>query len=239
LIEQWLLVAGAALLASTLAAIAGTGGGIILLPVLVAVFGVREAVPMYAVAQFIGNMSRVAFNWRLVELRVVLWFCAGAIPAAALGAWLFTQIPDSQLLRILGGFLVVSVVWRHWRKEPIAPFAARWFAPVGAVFAVVSAIVGSAGPFLAPFYLTFGLVKGAFIGTEALATAVMHVAKLASYQGLGAISADAWLQGALIGPVMVVGSLFGKLILERLSVHHFMRVVEVAILGFGLWFLVK
>jgi uncharacterized protein len=239
LIEQWLLVAGAALLASTLAAIAGTGGGIVLLPVLVAVFGVREAVPMYAVAQFIGNMSRVAFNWRRVELRVVAWFCAGAIPAAVLGAWLFTRIPDSQLLRILGGFLVASVAWRHWRKEPIAPFAVRWFAPIGAVFAVVSAVVGSAGPFLAPFYLTFGLVKGAFIGTEALATAVMHVAKLASYQGLGAISADVWLQGALIGPIMVAGSLFGMLILERLSVRHFMWVVEAAILGFGLWFLVK
>ena len=239
MIEQWLLVVSAALVASSLAAIAGTGGGIILLPVLVAVFGVREAVPMYAVAQFIGNLSRVGFNWALVEFRVVLWFCLGAVPAAALGAWLFTRIPDGQLLRILGAFLVASVIWRHWGNRPPASFSVKRFAPIGAVFAVVSGVVGSAGPFLAPFFLTFGLVKGAFIGTEAFGTAVMHVVKLATYQGFDAITASAWLYGLMIGPVMIIGSLIGKRIVDRLSPRVFTRVVELAILGFGLWFLLQ
>ena len=239
MIEQWLLVAAAALVASGLAAIAGTGGGIILLPVLVAVFGVREAVPMYAVAQFIGNLSRVGFNWRLVQFRVVLWFCLGAVPAAVLGAWLFTRIPDGQLLRILGAFLVASVIWRHWGNRPPASFSVKRFVPIGAVFAVISGIVGSAGPFLAPFFLTFGLVKGAFIGTEALGTAVMHVVKLASYQGFDAISSSTWLYGLLIGPLMIIGSLIGMRITDRLSPRVFTRVVELAILGFGLWFLLQ
>jgi uncharacterized membrane protein YfcA len=44
-------VAFAALAASMIASIAGTGGGIIRLPVLVAVFGVHDAVPMYTLAR--------------------------------------------------------------------------------------------------------------------------------------------------------------------------------------------
>jgi uncharacterized membrane protein YfcA len=227
------------LIASIVAAIAGTGGGIILLPVLVAVFGVREAIPMYAVAQLIGNLSRVTLNRQLVLFPVVFWFCVGAIPFSILGAWLFTKLPDSGLLKILGAFLIFSVMWRHWRGHAITTFSPQWFTPIGAVFSVISAIVGSAGPFLAPFYLSYGLVKGAFIGTEALGTAAMHIVKLASYQGLGAISPAMWLNGVLVGPVMIVGSLVGKSILERLSTQVFMIIIEVAIIGFGLWFLIK
>ena len=103
--EEWLFISLAALVASTVAAIAGTGGGIILLPVLIEAFGVREAVPMYAVVQLIGNMSRVALNRQLIQLPVIFWFCVGAIPFSILGAWLFTKIPDSKLLNIIGTFL--------------------------------------------------------------------------------------------------------------------------------------
>lgn len=110
---------------------------------------------------------------------------------------------------------------------------------IGAVFAVISAITGSAGPFLASFYLSYGLVKGAFIGTEALGTAVMHVMKLDTYHELGAISPAAWLNGIIIGPIMILASYIGKHVLERLSVRTFMIIVEVAIVGFGFWFLSK
>lgn len=132
--EQWLLILSSALIASVVAAIAGTGGGIILLPVLVAIFGVRDAVPMYAVAQLVGNLSRVGFNRRFIQLPVVFWFVAGAIPFSILGAWLFTKLPDTGLLRILGGFLICSVIWRHWRGRLITGFRPHWFAPIVHVF---------------------------------------------------------------------------------------------------------
>lgn len=53
-----LLVALAALVASTLAGITGFGGAAVLLPVLTLALGVREAVPVLTVAQLIGNGSR-------------------------------------------------------------------------------------------------------------------------------------------------------------------------------------
>lgn len=222
-----------------LAAIAGTGGGIILLPVLVSVFGIRDAVPIYAVAQLFGNLSRVGFNRPLINYRVVAWFALGAIPLAILGSWLFTRIPDTGLLKILGGFLVLSVLVRRLHPSLTSKFKTWWFAPIGCIFSVISAIVGSAGPFLAPFYLTYGLTKGAFIGTEALGTAIMHVAKLATYQGLGAINTQMWIAGLLLGPVMIAGSFAGKKILDRIPTHIFLVIVEIAILGFGVWFLFK
>ncbi|MGZ8188319.1 MAG: hypothetical protein ACXWTN_06095 [Methylosarcina sp.] len=67
----------------------------------------------------------------------------------------------------------------------------------------------------------------------------MHIVKLASYQGLGAISLAVWLNGVMIGPVMIVGSLVGKTILERLTTRLFMIIIEFAIISFGFWFLIK
>ena len=237
--ENWLIILPVALVSSTVAAIAGTGGGVILLPVLVMKFGIRDAVPMYTIAQLIGNMSRVVLNRQDIKLPVVGWFCLGAIPCAILGSWMFTKIPDSGLTRILGIFLIGSVVWRHAIVRPQKGFATPWFAVIGAMFSIISATVGSGGPFAAPFYISYGLVKGVFIGTEALGSAMMHVVKLVSYQTLGAIAPPVWLNGLFIGPVMIIGSHLGRWILERLPTHVFILVIEIAILLFGIWLLMK
>lgn len=68
-----------ALVASIVAAIAGFGGAVVLLPVLVWVFGVRDAVPILTVAQLVGNRSRVYFNRREVVLLIAGWFAAGSL----------------------------------------------------------------------------------------------------------------------------------------------------------------
>lgn len=237
--EHWPLLFATALAAATLAGVAGTGGGIILLPVLVSVFGVREAVPMYAVASLVGNLSRVYLNRAVLDFRVCGWFVAGAVPLALLGAWLFTRIPDPGLVRLLGAFLLLSVLARRAHPAFRSGFRTSWFLPIGGAFAVVSAVVGSAGPFLAPFFIAYGLTRGVFIGTEALGTAVMHVAKLSSYQGLGAMSSATWLGGLALAPAMVLGSLAARRVVDRIPPRIFLRIIEIVIAGFGLWFLLR
>jgi uncharacterized membrane protein YfcA len=52
------------LLASIIAAIAGFGGSVILLPLVVHLFGIKAAVPILTVAQLLGNASRAWFGGR-------------------------------------------------------------------------------------------------------------------------------------------------------------------------------
>ena len=52
-IAQLLILVITALGASTVAAVAGFGGAVVLLPVLVWVFGARDAVPILTVAQLV------------------------------------------------------------------------------------------------------------------------------------------------------------------------------------------
>lgn len=236
--SDWVVLMCAALAASTMAAVTGTGGGILLLPVLVSLIGVRDAVPAYALAQFFGNLSRVLLNRREIRLNVAGWFVLGAVPAAVLGSILFARSGDQVLVRALGAFLLVSVAWRRVRRGGTPGFPAHRFVVIGAVFGAVSACLGSAGPFLAPFFLSFGLVRGAYIGTEALGTAVMHVTKMATYGAADVFSLDAMTIGLVLAPVMVGGSWLGKRMIDRIPRRAFVWLVEATLIVFGLIFLV-
>ncbi|HEV2297396.1 MAG TPA: sulfite exporter TauE/SafE family protein, partial [Candidatus Acidoferrales bacterium] len=203
-ILRWVILVLAALLASTLAAVAGFGGAAVLLPAIVAVFGIREAVPILTVAQLIGNASRVWFNRAEVNWRVVGWFALGAVPFALLGGFLFAKAPLAALTRLLGAFLLLVVVWRHLRPKPKS-FPVASFAGIGAGASFLSALLGSVGPIMAPFFLAYGLVKGAYIGTEALSTVVMHIVKLIAYRQTAVLTLSGALIGLGLGPVMILG----------------------------------
>ncbi len=220
-----------------LAAVTGFGGAAVLLPMLVIVFGVREAIPILTVAQLIGNGSRIWFNRQQLNLKVVAWFALGGVPMALLGGVLFAHAPVTALTRVLGLFLLLIVIWRHrprpskW-KPPLSSFAL-----IGAGSSFLSALLGSVGPLMAPFFLAYGLVKGAYIGTEALSTVVMHVAKLVAYKKSAVLPAHAVLIGLALGPIMVAGSFVGKLVVDHLPERVFVLIVDVTLVAAGVLFL--
>jgi hypothetical protein len=238
LLPQVVLLTVAALAASTLAAVAGFGGAAILLPVLVALFGPRDAIPILTIAQLVGNGSRVVINRDAIDRRIVGWFALGGIPAALIGGFLFAAAPLDALTRLIGAFLLASVAWRHIRPRPTGALGPRTFTVIGAFFAFASALVGSIGPLMAPFFLAAGLVKSAYIGTEAAATVVMHLAKLVAYGTAALLTAATVGIGLLMAPAMIVGSLVGKRIVDRLPERVFVAIIEVVLVVAGLVFLV-
>jgi uncharacterized protein len=81
-----LLGASAAAFAlAVLSAVAGFGGGVLLLPVFTALFGLRVAVPMLTFTQLSSNASRVWLNGRELRWPLIGWFALGAVPSAVAG----------------------------------------------------------------------------------------------------------------------------------------------------------
>lgn len=232
-------VAAAAFVGATLAAVSGFGGAAVLLPVLVAAFGPRLAVPILTVAQLVGNGSRVWFNRHQVDFRVVGWFALGGVPLAILGGLLFAAAPLHALTRLIGVFLLLIVAWRRLRPGPTWRPTLRSFAAIGAAASLVSALVGSVGPLMAPLFLAYGLLKGAYIGTEACATVVMHLTKLAVYRRSAVLPDAAIAVGLALGPLMIAGSWAGHRLVNRMSERVFVAVIELTMAGAGVWFVVK
>ncbi len=227
-----------AFVAGSLAAVTGFWGAAILTPILVAAFGVQAAVPLLTVAQLLGNGSRAWFNRRELDLGVVGWFALGAVPLAAVGGIVFATAPAPFLRRLLGAFLILTVIYRHTRLGRDQRVPLRGFAGLGAIFGFLSALLGSVGPLQAPFFLAYGLVKGAYIGTEALATVTMHVVKIGVYSGYSLLTPETFALGLGIGAVLIGGSWFGKRILDRVPERVFPVIVEGVIVLAGLQFIV-
>lgn len=218
----------AAFLLAVVSAVAGFGGGVVLLPVFVALFGLRVAVPVLTLTQLVSNGGRVALNRHQVDRPLVGWFAIGAIPCAIGGGLLFVTAPLDFLQRLLGVLLIVVVLWRRLRPPP-PRLAPRAFVAVGAVSGLGSALVGSFGPLTAPFFLARGLVKEAYIGTEATSAVVLHAAKLVAY-GVGALlSGGVLMLGLLLSPATMLGTWAGRHVLRRISDRAFVLVVEIGL----------
>ncbi|HZM80414.1 MAG TPA: sulfite exporter TauE/SafE family protein [Candidatus Limnocylindrales bacterium] len=232
-----LLVAGVAAFAlALLSAVAGFGGGVLLLPVFTALFGLRAAVPVLTLTQIGSNAGRVWLNRGELKRPVIGWFALGAVPMAVAGALLLAGAPLSGLKRGLGLFLVAVVIWRRCQPRP-GMRDPKGFGVVGAASGLVSALVGSAGPLTAPFFLAYGLTRGAYIGTEAACALVLHVTKTAAYGGVSLLSPVIVLYGVLLTPATVAGAWVGKKVVDRLDDKVFVLLVEAGLLVSGLLYL--
>lgn len=234
----WFGTALVAFLASVLSGVAGFGGAMIFLPFLIATYGVRASVPILTVSVLLGNASRVYFNRRELDLKLVAWFSMGSLPFAVLGSFVYVSLPTFWIKKGIGLFLVASVLLRQIHKD--FQLRQRWpFLPLGVVTGFLSALMGGVGPVSSPFFLAFGLTKEAFVGTEALCATGMHLVKSIAYNRLNVLNQRELIAGLGFGMVMSLGSYVAKKILERLSHRAFLILVEVLLVGIGLYMLIQ
>jgi uncharacterized membrane protein YfcA len=238
--DHVLTVAAAGLAAfglALLSAVAGFGGGVLLLPVFTALFGLRAAVPILTLTQLSSNGARVWLNRHDLRWRLIGWFALGAVPFAVAGGLLLAHAPLAPLKRLLGILLIVVVAWRRLRPQVRKP-ADPAFAGVGAVSGMGSALLGSVGPLTAPFFLAYGLTRAAYIGTEAGSALVMHLAKLGAYGVGDLLTGTVLLYGAVLTPATLAGAWAGKKIVGRISDRIFVALVEIGLVAAGVLFLV-
>lgn len=233
------VLASTALFSAVLGSVAGTGGTAVLLPVLVHYFGIQVAVPIVTLANCAANMSRAVIHRHEVDRQVVVWFTIGSLPLTVLGTWLFTVAAPEVLTRLLGAFLLAMVVWRRLWPMPAKQRSPTWFLPLGVGFGLLNGLVSGIGPLMAPFFLAYGLMKGSYIGTDALLTVFMQGTKLAVFGGTQFLTLPVFVYGALLVPCMFAGALLGKRLLDRLPTWGFTLIIEFTLVLAGLDFLLR
>ena len=226
------------LLAGTLGGIVGFGTSIMLMPALVLVFGPREAVPIMAIASIMANASRVAAWWRELDWRATAAYSATGIPAAALGARTLLVLPTTIVEGVLGVFFIAMIPLRHWMARQAWKLHHWHLAAAGAFIGFLTGIVVSTGPLSTPFFLMHGLVKGAFLGTEALSSLAIYIAKAVTFRSLGALPMEAIGQGLVIGSSLVAGAFIAKRFVLQLDPARFRLLMDGLLLVAGLVMLV-
>jgi uncharacterized membrane protein YfcA len=150
---------------------------------------------------------------------------------------LFVVTTPVVLTRILGIFLLLIVTWRRLSLGPAKFESPKWFTPLGAGFGLLNGLLEGIGPLMAPFFLAYGLVRGAYIGTDALATVFMQVSKLAVLGGANIVDDKILVSGLVLVPFMIGGALAGKKVVDHISESLFVVVIDITLLFAGLSFL--
>ena len=230
----WLGVLALGLGAGTLSGIVGFGASILLMPALMFAFGPQEAVPIMAIAAMLANFSRVAVWWREIDWRANAYYCVTAVPMAALGARTLLALDPRVVEGTLGVLFLGMIPARRWLFSRGLRVEAWHLALVGAVIGFLSGLVASTGPLNTPFFLAYGLVKGAYLATEALGSMAIGITKAIVFHRFDALPVETVGRGLLVGASLMIGSRLAKGFVLRLDANQFRVLMDVLLAGAGL-----
>ncbi|MCR6736651.1 MAG: sulfite exporter TauE/SafE family protein [Afipia sp.] len=222
------------LIAGVLSGIVGTGSSIMLLPVLAYAFGPKQAVPIMAIAAIMANLSRIMAWWREVDWRAVAAYSIPGVPAAALGARTLLVLPSHTVDIAIGVFLISMIPLRRWLAVRNFTLPLWSMAVVGAVAGYLTGIVASTGPMTVPIFMSYGLVKGALLGTEAASSLLVYISKAITFRRFDAMPFDVLLKGLIAGSSLFAGAFVAKRFVLRLDPESFRLLMDGLMLVAGL-----
>lgn len=228
----FVLIAG--VMAGVVSGVVGTGSSIILIPVLTYAFGPKEAVPIMAIAAIMANLARVLAWWREIDWRTFAAYSVTGVPAAALGAMTLLALPARAIDIAIGTFIIAMIPVRRWLSAKQFTVSLVHLAIAGAVIGYLTGIVVSTGPLNVPIFLSYGLVKGAFLATEAASSLGLYVAKSIAFRSAGALPLDIISKGLIAGSAIMTGTFVSKRGVARLHADQFRLLLDGMMLLCGL-----
>jgi uncharacterized protein len=222
------------LIAGVISGIVGTGSSIMLLPVLIYQFGPKQAVPIMAIAAIMANLSRIIVWWREVDWKAVAAYSITGVPAAAIGARTLLALPSHAVDIAIGLFLLAMIPARRWFAAHSITLPLWVMVIVGAIAGFFTGIVASTGPITVPIFMTFGLVKGALLGTEAAGSLAVYISKALTFRRFDAMPLDVFLNGLIAGSSLFAGAFVAKRFVLRLDPDSFRLMMDGLMLVAGL-----
>lgn len=230
---SYLLILLVGLVAGTLGGIVGFGSSIMLMPVLVVVFGPRQAVPIMAIAAIMANFSRVLAWWREVNWRACAAYSVTGIPGAALGARTLLVLPPRIIEGALGAFFIAMIPARRWLASRDVKLRLWHLSVIGLLVGYLTGIVVSTGPLTVPIFLSYGLVKGAFLATEAASSLAVYISKATVFRTFGALPTDIIVEGLITGSSLMGGAFLAKRFVLKLEADRFRLLMDGLMLASG------
>ena len=172
----------AAFFSSTLTAVLGVGGGMMLISIMATTLPPAAIVPIHGVAQLASNASRSLFALKEISWQIVWPFLCGSAIGSFVGSNLLIRFPSEFLPIPLGIFILVMTWFPQWKKKVLVP--GRFFS-LGLIQAILTLFVGATGPLNMPFLLREGLAKDQLVVTGSALMTIVHLIKIITFGFIG------------------------------------------------------
>jgi uncharacterized membrane protein YfcA len=257
---DYLLVCTVSLVVAALTLFSGFGLGTLLMPAFAVFFPLEVAIAATAVVHLANNVFKIALVGRWAKGRVVLWFGIPAIIATVLGAQVMLSLAHVRPIAsysvgpVRGTLepikLVIAAILALFAALELSPafhklsFPARMLPVGGALSGFFGGLTGMQGALRAAFLVRAGLTRDQFVGTAAVVSTLVDLARLAVYTlGFSTLGRSAdWdllrnrdtqmlIAAACIAAF--VGSYFGAKLVKKVTLKTIQRIVAVMLIIFA------
>jgi hypothetical protein len=227
-------LAGLALVAGAIAAVAGFGIGSLLTPALAVSVGVKVAVTLVALPHLAATSYRLWLLRRDVDRSVLLSFGLASAAGGLAGAVLHGLVASPALSIVLGGLLVFAglLELRGFGRRLVlgGPVAIG----AGGLSGLFGGLVGNQGGIRSAALLRFNLSGPALVATSTATGVLVDLARVPVYvaTGWGDLVAY-WPLVVLLAIGVLAGTVVGAPLLRRLPQQRFRQLLALLLVGLG------
>ena len=177
----------AAFITSSISAVLGMGGGIILLGIMAIIIPEGYVVvALHGIVQLISNLTRSFVFRDHIRKDIISQYLPGAILGLSLSSIIiftlisFFQVESATEIKIdfLKPLIGIFILWFLFGKRHKIKTKHPHFFGVGALSGLCTVFIGATGPLIAPFFLKGKLTKENIIANKAACQAISHLGKI-------------------------------------------------------------
>jgi len=206
---------------SFLTAIAGLGGGLLLLALMAQLFSPLVLIPLHGIAQFFSNANRGLIHRKELEWTYLRPFLFGS----AIGAFAFVPLvvfvnPVTGAIGV--GFFILLVTWcPKWINVSKLPYVLS-----GALTSGLGVLFGATGPLAMSAHPKANWSKNQTVGNHGVAMAFQHGMKVIAFLVAGTQLLSYWPHIIVLFLSAWLGTFFGTKILSRFTEKRFKMMLK-------------
>ena len=224
-----------AFITSSISAVLGMGGGIILLGIMAIIIPEGYMViALHGMIQLISNSTRTYVFRDHIKKKIIKQFLVGAFIGVGVSVLIllfliyFFQVASANEIKVdilkplIGIFIIWYLFFKKSKKEKIGSFVL-----VGGISGVTSIFIGATGPLIAPFFLSKNLTKENIIANKAACQMITHISKIPLF--IYFFNMDYIGEYNILLPLILavfIGTNFGKKILSFIPEELFKKLFK-------------
>ena len=213
-----------AFITSSISAILGMGGGIILLGIMAILIPEGYVVvALHGIIQLVSNCTRSYVYRHHIKGKIIQQYFPGAILGLCISSLIIillikgfnVQSAKDIKVEILKPLIGIFIIWFLFGQRPKVKDEQAHFFGIGILSGMTTVFIGATGPLIAPYFLKGKLIKEEIIANKAVCQAISHTGKIPLF--ILFFNFNYFAESAILIPLIIavfIGTNIGKQILQ-------------------------
>ena len=236
---EFIILIIAAFITSSISAILGMGGGIILLGIMALIIPEGYMViALHGMIQLFSNTTRTYIFREYLKKELITEFLKGVLLGLSLSTLLIIfliQLFDVESanqikVEILKPLIGIFIIWFLFFKKTTQTIKNKSFILVGGISGLATTFIGATGPLIAPFFLNNKLSKNNIIANKAACQMITHFGKIPLF--IYFFNVNYINEYQILLPLILavfLGTNFGKILLQFIPENIFRILFKTAL----------